>query len=243
MVTQVDVGNGRGWLAPPAAASLKRLDRQLGHAMQTTELGRTWARQYEHWLTYQRYGNPIALHPNTPSIHQLGFAMDTDEGQRHVALLNENGWKQTVYRNGKLIEPWHFEYDASRDKHINDPLPTPSVPKEEDTMQSVRTPNGKIYGMGVGSIVHFSRLSEAKITTAVNSATDETHNLSLAEFVDLLDGMLIPRNAVDASGNVLNPETGKYEVGGAWSWSRVNKAANDRIEKKLNELLALTDEK
>lgn len=237
MVVQVDVGYGRGWLAPPAAASLQRLDRQLGHAMQTTELGRTWVQQWRHWENYQKNGYPIALHPDTPSIHQLGYAMDTDEGQRHIRLLNENGWKQTVIRNGKIIEPWHFEYFQSDDKHINDRPPTPTVPKEEDDMQSVRTPNGKIYGMAVGSIVHYSRPSQAKITTAVNSATDETHNVSLPEFVDLLDGMLIPRTVLDKDGNVLNPETGNFEVGGAWSWERVNKAANDRIEKKLDALL------
>lgn len=120
---------GRGWLDAAAAASVHRIDRALGHLLDINEAGRTWAQQMVFWETYQREGAPIALHPDTPSVHQLGNAIDTDDSDR-VALLNEHGWFQTVYRwvNGKytLVEPWHFEYDASRDQHINDP--------EEDDM-------------------------------------------------------------------------------------------------------------
>ncbi|MGI6878845.1 hypothetical protein [Microbacterium sp. gxy059] len=122
MVTQTDIGHGRGWLTPEAAASIRRLDAVKGAPWQITEAGRTWDRQKQHWDAYQAYLSgrgpwaAIALHPDAPSIHQRGSAIDTD--QRETALLNEHGWFHTVYRDGVLVEPWHYEYDKARDKHL-----------------------------------------------------------------------------------------------------------------------------
>ena len=117
----VDLGFGRGWLNRPAASSVFRIDRQLGHALQITEAGRTWGKQNEHYQTYLRVGYPIALNPDTPSIHQKGGAIDSNEAQRIVAILEDHGWRRTVYRwvNGvwTLVEPWHFEYFEHLDNH------------------------------------------------------------------------------------------------------------------------------
>ncbi len=112
----VDLGGGRGWLNDAPAASLFRIDGALGHRMQITEAGRTRAQQQAHWDHYQRYGSPIAARPGT-SLHEKGSAIDTNEGQNHVALLQSHGWRRTVYRNGKLVEPWHFEYFPGEDKY------------------------------------------------------------------------------------------------------------------------------
>lgn len=123
-----DLGHGRGWLDAQAAASIERIDAEIGHPLQITEAGRTRAQQLEHWNTYQRFGKPIALHPdgppkgNGPSIHQAGEAVDSDEAQQFVDLMNRHGWKQTVYRNGKLIGPWHFEYDPANDQHLGEDI-------------------------------------------------------------------------------------------------------------------------
>lgn len=137
-VQQTDIGHDRGWLTPEAAASIARIDRLLGHPLQITEAGRSFFRQEEHYQAYLAYlaggpWAPIALSPEAPSIHQLGNAIDSDEAQHHVDLLAEHGWKRTVYRNGKLVEPWHFEYDISRDQHVNDPAPDPTTTLQEDT--------------------------------------------------------------------------------------------------------------
>lgn len=134
-----ELGGGRGWLDAAAAASVHRLDRALGHLMQTTETGRTWAQQNVHWQKYLRDGYPIALKPGT-SVHERGNAIDTDEGQRHVDLLARHGWKQTVYRNGKLVEPWHFEYTAANDQHRNDPAPSTPESEEDDDMATEPLP-------------------------------------------------------------------------------------------------------
>lgn len=143
-LTKVDIGHGRGWLEAEAAKSQARIDRALGHPQQITEAGRSWEQQNEHWQHYLRFGAPIALHPDTPSIHQKGRAKDTDE--RDVALMNDHGWFQTVYRwvNGRrtLVEPWHFEYDPARDNHRNDPAPagggTAAPTFQEDDMIAAR---------------------------------------------------------------------------------------------------------
>lgn len=154
-----DLGGGRGWLNAGPAASILRIDRQLGHRLQITEAGRSWAQQNAHYQTYLRNGWPIALSPdgpprgNGPSVHQLGAAIDSDEAQRNPNTMANNGWRRTVYRNGVLVEPWHYEYFKQYDKHINDSAGSggaakPTQEDEEDMAKmkgaSVRLPNGKI---------------------------------------------------------------------------------------------------
>lgn len=111
----------RGWLTGEAAASISRIDAQIGHCMQITEAGRTWDEQNAHYQHYLRYGSPIALNPDTPSVHQIGNAIDSDEAQNFVSRMEDNGWYRTVYRyvNGvwTLVERWHFEYFIARDNY------------------------------------------------------------------------------------------------------------------------------
>lgn len=132
--TQVELGFGRGWLNAPAAASIRRIDRQIGHALQVTEAGRTWAQQNVHYRNYLRYGSPIALSPDAPSLHQKGNAIDSNEAQRIHAVMEDHGWRRTVYRyvNGKwtLVEPWHYEYFPQHDNHINESAGGSSTPEE-----------------------------------------------------------------------------------------------------------------
>lgn len=124
---RVDLGADRGWLGREAANSIFRIDGQLGHLLQITEAGRDWDQQNAHYQTYLRVGYPIALSPDAPSIHQKGGAIDSNEAQRIVSILEDHGWRRTVYRwvNGvwTLVEPWHFEYFAHLDNHRYDPTP------------------------------------------------------------------------------------------------------------------------
>lgn len=155
----VDLGHGRGWLQSPAAASIWRIDRQIGHPLQITEAGRSWAQQKAHWDTYQRVGHPIALHPDAPSIHQRGAAIDTDEGKHIHAVMVTNGWIRTVWRNGVLVEPWHWEYATSRDQHLYDTEPAhadaepiPVIPEEEDEDMKDKYAYATINGKQVNAI-------------------------------------------------------------------------------------------
>ena len=117
---------GRGWLDAPAAASLARIDTEIGHPLDINEAGRSSAQQNAHYQRYQAFlaggpWAPIALPPGS-SIHEFGRAIDTDE--QITAVLNRHGWFHTVYRGGVLVEPWHYEYDYTRDQHINEGNPT-----------------------------------------------------------------------------------------------------------------------
>lgn len=124
----VALSGGRGWLTAEAAASIHRIDAQIGHRLQITEAGRSFFQQEEHWLRYLRNGYPIALNPNTPSVHQIGDAIDSDEAQRILAVMEDHGWRRTVYRwvNGvwTLVERWHFEYFIAKDNHRFDGAPS-----------------------------------------------------------------------------------------------------------------------
>lgn len=233
---KVDLGFGRGWLDVPAAASVRRIDRHIGHPMQITEAGRDWARQNEHYQHYLKYGSPIALSPNAPSIHQKGGAVDSDEAQRIVSILEEHGWRRTVYRwvNGRwtLVEPWHFEYFAHLDKHINDPAPSGgagTAPKEND-MSILFNANGNIYTLSPGQIkLETDPLFVGKAIAAGEVQVNGTGTVAQQneQFVKWLDHFGIPRSIdgkgmLDNNGWVLNPETGKHEYGGMWSWDRYN---------------------
>lgn len=145
----VDIGHGRGWMDRPAAESQWRIDAELGHPQQITEAGRFRWEQQAHYDNYLRYGSPIALHPDTPSIHQKGRAKDTNE--RLPDVRHRHGWRLTVYRyvNGvwTLIEPWHEEYFPELDLYLGQPASDgstafPTTPtNQEDEMLAIKSPN------------------------------------------------------------------------------------------------------
>lgn len=123
---RVTLAGGRGWLNAAAAASLARVDAEIGHLLQITEAGRTRGEQQEHWDRYQAYLNggpwaPLAARPGT-SPHEFGNAIDTNE--RLVGLLARHGWSRPL-----PSEPWHFVYNSNNDQHRNDPAP---AGEEED---------------------------------------------------------------------------------------------------------------
>lgn len=171
----VDIGFGRGWLNRPAANSLRRIDAQLGHAMQVTEAGRYRFQQQAHYDHYLRYGSPIALHPDTPSLHQVGNAIDSNEAQRIVAILEDHGWRRTVYRwvNGvwTLVEPWHFEYFEHLDNHRHEGSPAGA---EEDDM----TPD---QDRALAAIYHNQgRIMQILEAMDVRTGNTQTGNLAIA---------------------------------------------------------------
>ena len=125
-VTQLS--DGRGWLNAPAAASLGRVDRAIGHPLQITEAGRSKAEQRAHYDRYMRYLRggpwaPLAAAPGS-SPHEFGNAIDTNE--RLVSLLAGHGWSRPL-----KSEPWHFVYNPNNDRHRFDPAP---AGQEEDDM-------------------------------------------------------------------------------------------------------------
>lgn len=157
----VDIGHGRGRLAPAAARSLARVDAAMRDAFgRVLDVNEAWRspeqadENYRAYLAYLNYQNggafapwaPIAL-PADKSVHCKGFALDSDDGYntRVVRILNDHGWFHTVYRwvNGvwTLVEQWHFEYQWWRDNHRHEtagggstafPTPDPAEPEEED---------------------------------------------------------------------------------------------------------------
>lgn len=212
------LSHGRGWLEAPAAASIVRVDREIGHPLQITEAGRTWEQQNAHWLNYQRNGYPIALHPDTPSVHQKGYAIDTDEGQRILDVMTRHGWRRTVYRNGVLVEPWHFEYQEQFDTRRNDKTTNAT---EDDMAYPIRVNKTHLFLVAPGHVKHFESAEAADLAMKVTTQNDEWIDLSSSQFALLLDGFGIPRDHVDArDGLVRDPSTGKMRKGGLWRWDR-----------------------
>lgn len=138
----VDIGHGRGRLAAPAAASLRRIDAQLGRLADVNEGWRSPAdadANYASWIAYQNGTGPkapLAL-PASQSIHCRGFAADSDDWYNSWAagVWYHNGWRQTArYPGTNRDEPWHGEYFAHLDNNYGQPasggsvaFPTPGV--------------------------------------------------------------------------------------------------------------------
>lgn len=117
----VSIGYGRGWLDQSAAASVTRIDAELGRPLDVNSAGRTWQEQYEAWLRYQAGTGSFALHPDNPlARHTKGLAVDTDD---RIGWIGSHGWVADV--SG---EPWHFEYRAWLDQYIGQGAGGGSVP-------------------------------------------------------------------------------------------------------------------
>lgn len=133
--TKTDIGHGRGWLAPAPAASVRRIDAQLGRLADINEAGRSPEKANENrrkWLAYERYLNGGPWAPKAPyalgadeSVHCWGYAADSDDwyNAAAAAVWRDNGWRQTARYPGNKAkdEPWHGEYDERLDNRKNDP--------------------------------------------------------------------------------------------------------------------------
>ena len=152
---RTDIGHGRGWLDATAAASLRRIDRQLGRLADINEAGRSPEQadaNYRAWIAYSTGKGPKAAYalPASKSVHCIGLAADSDDwyNPAAAAVWRDNGWVQTaLYPNdSKRNEPWHGEYRIDRDNHRHDPDPAHQSKEDEDmSMQTIRHPNGTIY--------------------------------------------------------------------------------------------------
>lgn len=222
--TMTPLGGGRGWLDAAAAASILRIDRAIGHMLQITEAGRSFFQQEKHWLAYLRNGSPIALNPNTPSEHQKGKAIDSDEAQQFVALMEEHGWFRTVYRwmNGKwtLVERWHFEYFIERDKRRFDPAPATAggtaspVPEEDEDMPKlIRWNELHVFALAQEAILYVDTMAEKGTLEALHARP--VQDVDNAGLTAALNERGIHWDAVDAVMRKVGPGTGgRY-------WSRL----------------------
>jgi len=161
----VYIGHGRGRLAPDAAASIARIDAQIGRPL---DINSAWRdpelqdRMYEAWIAYIDGRGPKPDHgralPSWSSVHCKGRAIDTDD-QDLGRVLNDHGWLRTA-----SDEPWHYEYFAHRDNHRNAPaggnatqLPTEESEYEMPWIASVKgtfwlcEPGKKAHKLGRGS--------------------------------------------------------------------------------------------
>lgn len=120
----VDIGGGRGRLAAEAAASLARIDAQLGRPADVNEAWRSPQQadaNYAAWIRYLN-GGPVAPYalPASQSIHCRGYAVDSDDwyNPAAAAVWRANGWRQTArYPGTSRDEPWHGEYFPAYDNH------------------------------------------------------------------------------------------------------------------------------
>ncbi|MDR2294675.1 MAG: hypothetical protein LBE05_05675 [Microbacterium sp.] len=131
---------GRGWLDAPAAASVHRIDRQLGRPADVNDAGRSPEQAnanraaWEAWRDGRGPWAPYALGADE-SVHCKGLAVDSDDwyNPEAAAVWRANGWRQTARYDDDRDEPWHGEYFAEHDQHINDAPPAPPAAAAAET--------------------------------------------------------------------------------------------------------------
>lgn len=132
--TIVWIRDGVGF-TPPAAASFRRLEADLGRQVDVNSTFRDPATQdamYRAWQDYVNGRGPYPGHsralPASESVHCQGEALDSDDWVTpgFIALAAEHGWIRTAAWDP--TEQHHFEYQADRDQHRADPTPD----QEED---------------------------------------------------------------------------------------------------------------
>ena len=152
-LVKVDLGHGRGWASPAAAASIRRIDAQLGRPADINEAGRSPEqadKNHRAWLDYLAGGPwaPYAL-PASLSVHCRGDAADSDDwyDPAAAAVWRDNGWRQTArYPGTKKDEPWHGEHFPELDNHRNDPAGGATITPRRKVMSSIPplvTSNGR----------------------------------------------------------------------------------------------------
>lgn len=121
------------WLEAGAAASYLRA-RAAGLPAGVTDAGRTNAEQWDVWRDYLAGRlKATAAYPGT-SKHEKGNALDLPEPAR--AWMRAHGAEYGWVKDRVANEPWHFEYDATKDKHKNTSKPKPK--KENPDMHIIR---------------------------------------------------------------------------------------------------------
>lgn len=182
-----DLGHGRGWLTPDPAASIHRIDAALGRPVQITSAGRTWDEQNADYQRYLRGQGAYALHPDTPSVHQRGAAVDSNESITLGTLWDAHGWMLTALHHG---EWWHREYDRDRDQHLNDDPTTPNQPEEDPMILCQLDPavDGRWVIINVRDGVYWQVRNGLQLDTL--RGTPGVHVLGGPQPVSMIEGLI-----------------------------------------------------
>lgn len=184
------------WLDPAAAASYERMRAAGMPAGGINDAGRT---RQEQAVLFERLGWPAAMPPGK-SRHETGRALDIATASSAWAWINEHGrahgWRRTV-----SFEPWHFEYELSRDQHLAavGPTPAPLAPLPtitEDTMFIISAPGRGQAVVGPGYYRHLSSAEEVHVAMAAGLRVEEGNDREYDVMVSIaLTGA--PADAVD----------------------------------------------
>lgn len=128
-----DLGHGRGWAADDCAASIFRIDAQLGRPLQITQAGRTVAENnamIARWDAGNRAG--LVTRPSTTSHHLTGEAIDSND----QTWLNTNGTPHGFLHDvpGDSV---HYDYYVSHDTFVRGSAPVVATIRAYQTRLNV----------------------------------------------------------------------------------------------------------
>ncbi|WVX89728.1 endolysin protease M15 domain [Microbacterium phage Curie] len=162
--------------------------------------------------------------PPEDSEHVQGIAYDTS----HVTHSLQYAGPYGFYQRYSWDKP-HFEFDPGRVRI----RPIAKSIKEVGAVEKFIWINGKWYALGWGKIKHLKNPAQYTDVKNVMGLPEFilTDNRRLEAWGNLLDGYGIEPGVVNDAGFVLDPFTGRWEAGGAWSEDRATRALLMKIAK------------
>lgn len=262
---KTDLGHGRGWASPKAAASIRRIDAQLGRVADINEAGRSPEQANANrarWLAYERYLNGGPWAPKAPfalgadqSVHCWGNAADSDDwyNAQAAAVWRDNGWKQTARYPGNKAkdEPWHGEYFEHLDNHRNDPAPAGAVttpPQEDDDMLMLNITVGDRThkcALGVGTFRHFIQSDPFEHIKNLARFDDQWQPVTRDQLPALLRTYGCDLHIWDVRGGefvVLDPLDGSVRSGNVWTAVNAARSSIEQVKVTSAETAAYVEQ-
>lgn len=177
---------------------------------------------------FDTYCHTINTGTSTFRLATWGEKTGTSWGGPHLHLVRSKTWDAAWNTNRAVLDPRPII--RARLAEANKPAggnatPLPTLGEQDPMTHSIRVDKKHYFSVGAEFIAHHGTVEQATVTRKVTSVRDELHDLTSKQFLDLLDGLGIPRSVVSVKNGlvqfgVLNPETGKHGSNQVWSRTR-----------------------
>lgn len=165
----VDLGWNRGRASARAAASIFRIDAQLGRPADVNEAWRSPEQANANRARWERFkaGGPWAPYAlgAEDSVHCWGDAADSDDwyDPYAAAVWRAGGWRQTARYNDDRDEPWHGEHFPHLDTLAGQPASTggADMPLNNDDLIAILTAKFNVTQRGETRQVSIAQALEA----------------------------------------------------------------------------------
>lgn len=189
-----------------------------------TKIGYVWV--YKVGDEFDAYCHTMATGATTFRLATWGEKTGSSWGGPHLHLVRSKYWDAAWNTNRAVMDPRPVIKNriAEMSRPASTKPPVVISPNEGDIVtEQVKVAGKHYFTVGPEFLTHHGNMPQANIVRSVMGGA--VHHITSAQFLDLLDGLGIPRNVVNVKngvvqGGALNPETGKISPNQVWSRTR-----------------------